>query len=331
MITSITLREFRLFKSLEFFPKGVNVIIGNRGSGKTSILEAVMYTTLLEPEFLTLLMSRSNDQINKGFLYEYIETAFFYGDMNKEYFFSEVEFNGIKKKSQLQIWRNDPLMARHVGGEPPSKSPFIFVYESVDSTKLFSRSVPYSKVEKLMAEYSKKPKMWPVHYVPSYKVVATNNLIGYYRQLSNNPIFTEAIESMVSFFDEIEDIRLTKAKEKEYNLVLDMKNQNRPVPISNAPKTIIRILQIITSLILTGSDFFLIDDVEYGLTDEELQWFVGVVTKISLNQRLQLFVTANDPKVSEYFNKALGSKSPRLSTIVLSELTPPVNQKSVRT
>ena len=54
MITNITLRNFKCFRELEVNPKLITVFIGPNGTGKSSVLQAL----------LLLKQSQGTDQIN---------------------------------------------------------------------------------------------------------------------------------------------------------------------------------------------------------------------------------------------------------------------------
>lgn len=299
MIKKVLIHRFRNIQKLEIYPKLVNIITGRSGGGKTNLLEAIMLADSTDTEFSTLLTKKYSDSSRKMALRELIYLGFFSHDHELESFKIEIKFDGNNRL--LEIWKTNDLLSRSLGMMSSSKSPYLFVYNSVNSKYLFARAIEFWKIEQLHRQIKLVTDYWPIQYVGSDNMIGVIKLSKFF---NSNLCFNRTIKAFLFHYPEILSIH-TSVYMGNRTIMIRFHDHIDDIPLYSCSKSLIKILTILLSLCITSKSYFLIDDIEKDIIDKDLDWLIGEIINIAANRNIQLFITTKNTEVQKRFSDIL--------------------------
>lgn len=322
MISSITLEDFRNFQHVQILPKMINVISGDRASGKTSLLEAIGFTDSNDSEFLSIMMSRRYDPSKPFNVRQLVEHCFFAHNKTLESFKVKVEFTTANTRI-FQIWKTQEDFARVLDSKILKASPYIFIYDSIDPKQVTPRCIPFEKVEKVYDDLMKRPREWPMNYIGAFTTVAPNQMHVLFSHLRKDPLLATILQSYVNASREISRVEYGKT-----DILIKLENNKQPIPLVCCSEAVIRILTIVFSSLCCRRPYILLDDIGHGLSETECEWLVETLVLIAMNRRLQIFVTTRDPLLHLKFQHYLREKQYRMLHVNLDHLQTPTARRA---
>jgi AAA15 family ATPase/GTPase len=313
MIRGLTIQNFRNIRSLDYKPKDFNVILGNQGIGKTSLLEAIALTDATDREFHSILRRSYYEPSRIMELRELILHNFFAHRRDIESFRVKLEYKGSRNRL-FEIWKTNEDMGRSLGMPNMAKTPYIFVFDSKRPTQIVPRAVPYGSVEQIHNALRNQVDQWPIHYVGPDHTTSVKVLSRHYNLLADHVPLGRTILSLIEHFSNVADINLVSIA-RHPTLMVKMKDRQEPVPLYGVSPSLIRMLSIIVFLLSTDRPFFMIDDIERGLTEPELDWLCWEVYQISAIRGIQVFLTTRRQDVVDTFQEHFSHNKTRLSVL----------------
>ena len=181
MITNITLRNFKCFRELEVNPKLITVLIGPNGTGKSSVLQALL---LLKQSVGQNKLQLQGEAINLGEPCELIPRFLSEESTMRLAFESEendsrVQFSATFS-SQLEPTPNSIL--------PPTFS---------------KTAIPLRSLRVVPAARGLVRPQYPLGYEPTDEISQTEGLSGFEEQLATNLIYRSPLEQLSSLLKRI--------------------------------------------------------------------------------------------------------------------------------
>lgn len=318
MIEEISIRNFRNIPELEFKPATFNIIRGKTGEGKSTVLDAIAFTVSTDEEFHTLLKGSYYEPSRQMELRELVYLNFFaHRDKQFEFFKVEVTHSKDLHTDRFEIWKTEDEMVRSVGLGSAKLNPFIFVFSSAEPKKIVPRSIPYSKVNLQFRALKSVVDKWPLHFVGDKSAHSVDFLAKCFKKLKPNILFCEVLRSFMKQFDQIERINLASNSPKDM-LAIKLKDRQIGIPLYGCPEAIVRTLSIIMFMFTTKKKYFLIDDIEQGLTTEQLDWLILHICMVACERDIQIFVSTERDDVQARFKQHLEGRCEQPKLLDLS-------------
>ncbi len=282
---------------LEFKPNILNVLYGEKDSGKSTVLDAIALTDTNDHEFHAMLKYSHGEASTKASLDTLVRFNFFTHQHELESFKSRLVFSKNRIRL-LEIWKTDHDVCRSAIGNHKFDSPFIFVFDSVDPRRLAPRPSPYKTVNKVFNAFKLTKDNWPLHYLRKDIACSTRLVQKLGLLVRDDPYFQESMRLLSVAFPEFRSIHFL---ETTFNngVLVKLKESNEYLTIAECPQYLSRLLKTLIFVHHTPKKYFMIDDIDFGLTKNQMSWLVSRLCKICLNKKMQLFVSTSDSGVLE--------------------------------
>jgi len=318
MIKDISIQNFRNILQFDFIPGIVNVIHGSSGTGKTSLLDAIALTDSSDYEFHAMIRQMYFEQSKTLTLYDLVHLNFFNHQQYLESFKIRLFFTNTRNRL-FEIWKTDNGSAISAELGTSGNCPFLFVFDSIDPKQILPRVISYPKVDRVYQSLKHVTDRWPGHYVGPDRVTSISLLSKCYKSLQSRKSFWNSIQSFVNDFDNIESVGLFKHAGID-TIMVKTKDRQGIVPLYGCSYSMMRLLSIIIFLHSTNKSYFLIDDIEKGLSEEELKWLSSEIYSIAQNRSIQLFITTRRKDVLDRFKNYFVNKPEQMKTIEMSQV-----------
>ncbi|HXQ39476.1 MAG TPA: hypothetical protein VN843_36090 [Anaerolineales bacterium] len=300
-ISKISIRNFRNIEQLDYEATEVNIIYGDSLTGKTTLFDAIALTDASDVEFCTMLKYSYGEPSKSMNLENLIRLNFFSHRRFLESFKIKLHFKTTYSKL-LEIWRTDQETIKGIGGRDSLYSPYIFVCSSANPKKILPRAVSYRDVDRVYNTLKIGPLTWPLHYLSSNIINVTERIDKEWKKVPERSNVNGIIQSYIDHINHVECIRICKSKFQE-GVMIKMDDREELVPLYGCSSSTIKILSIILFLNNTIKKYFLIDDIEKDLSDQEVEWLIPEICKLSKQRNIQLFVSTRRSDVVKLFSQ----------------------------
>jgi predicted ATPase len=329
MIRALKIQNYRVFKefSLENTAR-VNLLVGANNSGKSSLLEAIYLLTSESP--MTSLQyvlsergefaSRSIDprvERRGGYLVSHIFNGHTL-DRDKA-----IVINGSSENQlSLNIYTRD---VRSRENEVTQQSLFADEELEVDT---HARRLIFEKLrnggdptrESLISSdglisFRNYPRRVSVPDQDS-RLVTTNflpydDLSVLWDTITLTPREDKVVEALTIVEPDVERISFTSRQSSTSGVLLKLRNQKEPIPLSSMGDGMRRILVVVASLVCVDEGTLLIDEIDTGLHFSALKDMWRLIIETSVRGNSQVFATTHSWDCVKAFQQALKESSDR--------------------
>lgn len=321
VIRSIEIENFRCFQRLSLHDcRLINVIVGDSGSGKTALLEALFMALGHSPQ-VALRIKHNRGLEGGGFQGQprQISTAL-WGDM----------FHGMDETQPISIMlRGDGIEARSVmirrGEGDMFSSIGVASGEGISSRQVIPITFVWRDSEG--REYSTTPRVgsdglefpvsgdFPVKdffFIPSNQNLSSLENASRFSALSRARKADRFIEIFTKQYDWIEDIGIEVVAGIPM-LHASVKGVHEKLPVNLVSGAVNRMLGIVLALSAEENSVYLIDEIENGVYYERHGAFWASIVDLAREQNNQVFVTTH----SKEWLEAIANSSGDLDDIAL--------------
>lgn len=268
MIRSIEIRNFRCYEHLLLSDVArINLVVGDNGSGKTSLLEAIFLALGASPEIAVRMRQQRGLEGSFGGTAGQIEEAL-WGDFFYEYDMSrailvEVSGDGPENRT-LQISRgsSSSLFAVENGGVVESGITAPLVFQWTDASKV-SRSVMPIVTKDGFQLPTTGEDLPDFYYIGTAGVSASENAARF-SSLSKRGLHRRFVDTFIREYDWLEDINLELHATAPV-LFGTLRGSHRKVPMPNISSGINRIMAILLCMAANPRSIVLVDEIETGV------------------------------------------------------------------
>lgn len=269
MIKSIQIKNFRCFKDMEINRcKRINVIVGDNGSGKTALLEAVFMTLCSSTDIALRLRQQRGLEGNVSGSSREIEKAvfgdFFYNRDMSKVISIKLDGNGPEARS-LRISRGaaDAILPLELSAQSSSASTSPLVFSWVDyfgnekqvSAQVTPRGFHLSSTGEDLPDF---------FLFGSNQTINSTETASRFSELSRSRRERQFVEIFTKEYDWIEDLNIEVVAGAPV-IHATLRDTSEKVPVNNISGAINRVLAIMLCLAVRPRTVVLVDEMENGL------------------------------------------------------------------
>ncbi|MCW3072189.1 MAG: hypothetical protein JWO44_2079 [Bacteroidetes bacterium] len=302
------LKYFKIenFKGLQSFEMNnigqFNLIAGDNNVGKTSILEALLFSEELE-------------KLNSYYFHAFTERNNL-TSVKEEFDFLSYYFNKQTKSSLIQY------VTQYINAE---KNSFILRTSSIDKLE-------QSQLEKLKNKLLISPKLryvsilernnqdfaidlmfnglgkYPYSPMIFYTTGYRNDLIGFYSENIQKSQKSKSmfLNSLNFFINEIEDIEIVPSEMNNVSLIyIRIKNIDELIPLSMFGEGANKLFRILLEIEMVRGQRLMIDEIDTGIHYSRFKGFWKTIIKSAINNDVQIFASTHNLECLKYFKEAL--------------------------
>jgi len=314
MIKDLHIQNYRLFKELNIDNLSqVNLVVGANNSGKSSLLEAI-YILSNDSKLESLgdiLYQRGELLSENGYakpdIFTQVDTLphnIFYGRSLQELPTIKIESKSIDTKLSLKIDRNAQSESQDNGSIENGA-----LLQCIIETGETKVSHPLPLKGEHVLRYNPYQKS-PLNHDETSSLITTDNLD--YKQLAtlwDDITLTPGEDRVISALQIVEPavkrISFTSRRTSNSGILLQLANEDKPIPLGSMGDGMRRVLAIIASLVSVGSGNLLIDEIDTGLYHGVLTDMWRLVIQTAKQQDAQVFATTHSWDCVKAFQQAL--------------------------
>jgi len=302
-LKKITIRNFRQFNKITLEELGqFNLIVGDNNVGKTSILEALLFTSNKELYFKNLAFAyieRKNiPQIvnDKSLLTYNIPNNFIYDFINRNATSQNLEF-------ELEENRNSWNFKVETPTEDTVRKQ-LKIDITVNSKDYIAISVDTRPtvidIPRLLRELNPSDSI-KTRLIPFGKGFDKNLVQVYYENIQRYPkIKKDFLQSMRIFIPNIEDITVDTN-----NSEVDIQINSELSPLHQYGEGAKKLFRILVQITLQKGRKLLIDEIDAGIHYSHFSDFLKTILKVAKENDVQIFATTHNLECIQYFKNIL--------------------------
>jgi predicted ATPase len=316
VIRTVRIRNFRCFEKLELHDVSrLNLIVGDNGSGKTSLLEALFLTLASSTDIPARLRQvRGLDGAFQGSPQEIEEALwgdFFYGyDMNRPVVI-EIEGDGAENRTMsMGRGSSENLFALDDGGtviDSGSTAPVVFQW--IDANRVARVAVPTVSAEGLKLPTT--GENLPDFFLIGTAAITSRENAGRFSNLSKRGEHLRFVETFIKEYDWLEDLNL----ELHANAPVifgTLRGTHRKVPLPNISSGINRIMSILLCMARQNA-VVLVDEIESGIYYSHLPAMWRAIRHFAEEYECQLIASTHSKECIDALIAVMGDKLDELS------------------
>ncbi|MBX2948805.1 MAG: AAA family ATPase [Crocinitomicaceae bacterium] len=289
--TNFKVDNFKKFDSIEIKNIGLlNLIVGDNNVGKTSLLEALLFTN-------------DKELYLKRLIYTYIHRTNIYPDKN-ENSTDIISYSYKLDKSFLNEFKNDEnkeLEFKLRNGRVKS------IYKvSFDDFKhegsIYMNLLENNKVDLESINYEDIINQPFITYGKGFSHDLAKTYDKYIRV--NRSIEKEFLENLKVFIPKIESIYVSSSG----NIEIRELGAIRDIPLYQYGEGANKLFRILTLLTIYKGGVLLIDEIDSGIHYSRFKEFWRAILKIAVKQNTQIFATTHDEECINFFTEVLNEK-----------------------
>ncbi len=342
MIKDLRIDGYRLFHHFELQPiTGVNLIVGDNNSGKSSLLEAVYLLTSSDARSsLTYILNERGEKIVSGsFIPQFNRVQSSEGYRVAQIFHNRVFKSGQKitmqtssdEKMSLQIVLEKATSPNGNSGEQPVLFDVESDLEDHIKSVAFKRAAPNAdRSERLPLTEDGilpgRPYRGFVARPEDRSRFLTTSYMGYdelavlWDSITLTPKEDKVVEALQILEPNVERISFTSSQTSNSGILLKIKGEDEPVPLGSMGDGMRRILAVVASLVSVDAGVLLVDEIDTGLYFQTLQDMWWLVLETAFKQKAQVFATTHSWDCVRAFQQALNNFSdPEFGSLIRLE------------
>ncbi len=310
MIRHILVENFRCYRRLEISKTArLNVIVGENGSGKTALLEAIFLALGRSPELGVRFRQHRGLEGSFAGQIRHIEealwrTLFYEGNWEKPL---RVELVGDGAESRtVRVFRGKQqlsiTLANSNAGEEQHAAPISFVWKNHLGREYFL--TPQVRRDKIEFEGTEEDHA-DFFLFPSNQLISSSETASRFSQLSRKGGAPKFITMFAKEYPFINDISI-EVEAGQPLLFAGINGQKEKFPLAYVSGGINRIFSALVALAVSENSVVLIDEVENGIYYKHMPAVCRMLYEVALSNGTQLIVTTH----SEEWLSALADSVP---------------------
>ncbi|MFH1132471.1 MAG: AAA family ATPase [Pseudomonadota bacterium] len=297
MIKSFNIKNFRCFKELNLKDLStINIIVGDNGSGKTALLEALLISAHGQPGGATLARLTRNrslpqEQItwNRDLFQALWEDLFFEFGHSKKIVATFVDSfaGGFRLEISYEEAGSKPAFVS--SGAIPS---LVFVRRGGFPKKTIRTVLRID--EKGQPVFEGRADMAPTIYIlPSTTQFFAEAIVNSFSELSRKNAERDVIAALQKEFPEILDISVLTDVNVSTLFVTTKSVPSRKVPLAIVSAGAARYLNILLVIRVTSMGVVLVDEIENGIYWKKMSSIWQTLRQLCIEHNVQLFATTH--------------------------------------
>jgi len=295
--SNITIKSFRQFKEIELNNIGqFNLILGDNNVGKTSLLEALLFTNDTDLYFKNLVfsyISRVNTlkfKNDNDFILDIINK-----DANNKEIIFEVKENREEWKFKIKIPTEDEVKNYYNINEDIDINKYICIVLDDKTCEI--------KTVSLILEQSQNSDLIQTQFIPFGKGFDKDLVKVYAENIDRDKVKREEfLESMKVFIPNIDRITIDTEEGKVY---IEESNSNIYASLHQYGEGAKKLFRILVQITLQKGEKLLIDEIDAGIHYSHFNEFWKVILKVAKLNNVQIFATTHNMECIEYFKEVL--------------------------
>lgn len=300
---SIVIKNYRRFPSLEISNLGqINLIVGNNNSGKTSFLEALLFSP--DPDicfrnFLYCYQQRNNNAEQEN------AKTFFTNLINKDATPREIQFvikNGRRYWSYLLRNPSSNELTEGQISDNLDGRQFLAIKESQSKIKI-SKHIDVAISDSKDAQILKD-----ISFVPFGKGYTEKLSSVYYNEIGiKRTLRSDFVNQMKIFIPEIIDIAINPDTN---HIVIEagINGHENQYSLHDFGEGANKLFRILVQLHASKNKRLMIDEIDAGVHYSRLQEFWKIIISIALEYNVQLFVTTHNDECLKAYADAVSDE-----------------------
>lgn len=297
MIRSIDIKNFRCYKRLHIDDcKRINVIVGDNGSGKTALLEAIFMTLasgtevalrLRQQRGLDTFFQGTTSKIEKAFWSDY----FYGGETNGKRIEVLLRGDGPENRSLQITGLNYDGTAPFEGWPEITVGPIIFIWQN-NNLEVF-KSQPIVKNGALSLSETGEDNPFFFHF-GSLQMTSSLENADRFSELSRQDKHNEFVETFRKEYRFIEDMGIEVAAGSAA-IFAKIKGSNRKIPLTSVSGSINRVVAILLAIASSDqkSAVLTIDEIENGVYYKHQEAMWRQLLLLTREKEAQIFATTH--------------------------------------
>lgn len=289
---NIDILNFRGFKQLNVRNIGrYNLILGNNNVGKTSILEALLFSPNIE-ETTKKWIYVNNERGGK----DHENFNFLQNLLNKYSEKKEISFS-IKKGRKKWFYSlrnpNREELSSILKSDTFNENNYILLHDKNQNNLSVSNFTVQSEIKL-------------INFVPFGKGYSNELANIYYQEIGRNrKLREEFIEQMKIFIPDIAGINIDPKGDK---IEIEEKSSYEPFSLYNYGEGANKLFRILVHLHKAKNNRLMIDEIDAGIHHTNFKKFWCIILKVAEKNNVQLFVTTHNDECIRYFKEVLEEK-----------------------
>ena len=302
--------NFKRFEAFEMENIGqFNLIFGDNNTGKTTVLEALLFddenfNQFLENLYTTLLFRGLLNKNSKSIALNLITKLFFNHKKNNDvisfFYKKNTSFNSKKEVISFEHKRikqmDTELIAKlreNITTQTLPKDIFIFK----NSNTIFPLSINTAENKEDTEDY--------LPFI-AFNQTYGEDLIGFYSKIQQSKkLKSSLINSLSLFIEDIEDIEIITSYSNEPLITIRLKNTDSPIPLAMFGDGAIKLFRILVELPICKHRRLMIDEIDTGIHYSRFKDFWKTILVAAKENDVQIFATTHNKEGLKYFYEAL--------------------------
>ena len=295
MIKSFDIKNFRCFKELSLTDlPTINIVVGDNGSGKTALLEALLLTAYAHPQaaqFIRVSRKRTLPSAQVNWSRDFFQSLWV------DLFFSFDHSNAVQARFTDSLGDEYRVKLYY---PQTTISPALSVADAIPPLEM-PRSGPNDKsITAQLRIDDKGNPVWdgslewhPAVYLLSTTQFLPNDMVEMFGRVSKQNLKDDFLEAIKADFKEILDIEILPDG-SDYALFATIKAPEKTkIPLAVVSAGAARYVNTLLAVILHNKGIVLVDEIENGLYWEKMPNIWERLREICVERGVQLFATTH--------------------------------------
>jgi predicted ATPase len=308
MISDFAIKNFRCFKELRLTDlRTINVLVGDNGSGKTALLEALLLTAYADAHVAPLIRITRNRSLPQG------QIAW---SKNLFEFLWEDLFHDFSESKTIRAQFTDSVMGLlkvEVFFASPESETFLAVGQSIpklvfvrrEDENLETRSSLEIDAQGNAVFRGSALTLPPTYILSSTSQFSPSDMVSGFSDLSKQNLENVVVDAMKKDFPEISGISILTDGDVPGLFVTTKSVPNTKIPLALVSSGAARYLNILVAIAVTEKGIVLIDEIENGLYWEKLPSIWKTLRELCVDRGVQLFVTTHSKECLQSLIEAM--------------------------
>ena len=318
MIRSIDIKNFRCYKHLHIDDcKRINVIVGDNGTGKTALLEAIFMGLSASTELaVRLRQQRGLDGIfnaNQRVIENAIFSDYFYNNDTSNPIVIALDGDGQDNRTlTISRGRSETFLPFPKGAASTTPmmdeivtSPFTFVWRDAQGDE--RKASPSIKASGMQLP-STGEDLPDFFMIPATAMISSVEIAGRFSELSKAGKQKKFIQIFTKEYNWLDDLAI-EVTAGSPALYAKLKESPHKIPLANLSSGINRVVGILLIIAARSRSVVLIDEIESGIYYAHQRQLWRNVLEFVREYESQLFITTHSKETLEALVSVLGKKT----------------------
>ncbi len=297
MIQSFDIENFRCFERMSLKDlRTINIVVGDNGSGKTALLEALLLAAHAHPQAVTFIRLVRNRSLPQG---DVTWSQNLFRSLWEDLFFNFKDSKAIVAK--FTDSSKGEFVVRVSYLEPTttpafsmadSIPPLVFTRSRPDGTKSTTALLKIDEHGNPVFEGAREPS-FAIYILTSTYSFSEHDMINYFSTLSRLNRERDVIEAMQTDFPDISNISILTDAGVSGFFVTSKSLESKKIPLTLVSSGAARYLNMLIAISLFQDGVVLIDEIENGLYWKKMPNIWATLRELCARRRVQLFVTTH--------------------------------------